>query len=58
MHASIKQKLDTNKGLIKACFCTKFGWNLIKIYRVMIDFSHKKFEGLSCLKDKPLEGIG
>jgi len=56
---SIELKLGTHKGHIKAHLCTNFGWNPIKIYGVMIDFSHeKKVEGLSHLKSKPLEGTG
>jgi len=39
MPTPIKLKLGIHKGLIKAHFCTNFGWNPI---RVMIDFSHKK----------------
>ena len=49
----MKLKLGTRKELIKAHLRTNFGWNLIKIYGVMIDFSPKKVEGLSCLQGKP-----
>ena len=42
-HTQIKLELDTHKGLIKDLHLrTNFGWNAIKIYGVMIDFSHKK----------------
>ena len=41
-HTQIKLELDTHKGLIKVHLRTNFGWNAIKIYGVMIDFSHKK----------------
>ena len=40
-HTPIQLKHGKHKGLIKAHLHTNFGWNLIKIYRVMIDFSHK-----------------
>jgi len=57
-HTPIELKLNSHKGLIKVHLCANFGWNLIKIYRAMIDFSCKKVKGLSCLQGKPLEGIG
>jgi len=53
MCTAINLKLSTNKEIFKAHFCTKFGWNLIKIYGVMINLLHKK----SRLKDKPMEEI-
>ena len=56
-HTPIKLKLGTHKGLIKVHPRTNFGWNLIKIYRVIINLSHKKVEVLSYLQGKPLEGI-
>ena len=37
-HTPIKRKLGTRVGLIKAHLRTSFGWNPIKIYRVIIDF--------------------
>jgi len=42
-HTQIKLKLVTRKGLIKVHLHTNFGWNLIKIYGVIIDFSCKKW---------------
>jgi len=42
MHTPILLKLGTHKGLIKAHLLTNFGWNLIKVYGVMINFSCKK----------------
>ena len=41
-HIPIKLKLDTHKGFNIVHLCTSFGWNPIKIYIVMIDFSCKK----------------
>jgi len=52
---SDRAETDTHKGLIKAHPHTNFGYNLIKIYGVIIDFSHKKVKGLSCLQGKLLE---
>jgi len=40
MYSSIY--VGTRKGLIKTHLHTNFGWNLIKIYGVMIDFLCKK----------------
>ena len=42
MHTLIELKLDTHRGLIKAHLRTNFGWNPIKTYGVMIDFSRKR----------------
>ena len=55
-HAPIELKFDTHRGLIKVHLHTNFGWNPIKIYKV-IEFSHKKAEGLARLQGKLLEGI-
>jgi len=41
-HTPIKLKLGTRKGLIKVHLRTNFGWNLITICVVMIDFLLKK----------------
>ena len=38
----IKLKLGTHIGLVKAHHHPNFGWNLIKIYKVIIDLLHKK----------------
>ena len=59
MHTLIKLKLDAHKELIKAHLCANFGWNPIKIYEVMIDFTHKsRSMVVSHLQGKLLEGIG
>ena len=58
MHTLIKLKFSAHEGLIKSHLCTNFGWNPMKIYGVMVDFTEKKVEDLSCLQGRLLEGIG
>ena len=39
----------TYKGLMKVHLHTNLGWNLTKRFTVIMEFLHKKLEGLSCL---------
>ena len=57
MHALIKLKLHTHKGLINANLSTNFGWNLMKIYWVMINFLLKIRRKVSHTYVRPQEWV-
>jgi len=55
MHTLIKLKLCTHIRLIEAHHCTNFGWNSMKIYKVMSIKMLKVYH--TRLPGEPLEGI-